>query len=82
MVTSAQRDGELVADLSPEGAALHEAEVVGVCGLSSADQAGVGRDKLDMIAVAMPSRLWQRQNTLIDRLCPPAAVLRLGTLSP
>jgi hypothetical protein len=40
MVSATQRDGELVADLTTECAALGKAQVVGIRGLPAADQAG------------------------------------------
>lgn len=39
MVAAAERHGELVADLRADGARLRKAEVVGVAGLPSADEA-------------------------------------------
>ena len=40
MVASAQRHGELVADLAAERAVLREAKMMGIRGLTAADQAG------------------------------------------
>src|ERR1700723_3666629 len=52
MIAAAERDGELVADLSAKCPALGEAQVVGVAGLPAADQAGLRRDEPEVIAVA------------------------------
>ncbi|HKM71670.1 MAG TPA: hypothetical protein VJX94_16715 [Stellaceae bacterium] len=41
MVSSAQRDSELIAHLAPEGAVLREAKVMGIRGLPAANQAGL-----------------------------------------
>ena len=60
MMTSAKRNGELIADLTPHRAALGEAKVMGISGLPAADQTRVCGDKLHMIAVTVPSRLRQR----------------------
>jgi hypothetical protein len=38
IVTSTQRDGELIADLTPHCPALCEAKVVGIRGLTAANQ--------------------------------------------
>ena len=70
VMTAAERDGELVADLAAEGAALCEAQVVGVAGLAPADQARLLGDMPDVIAVADPARFRERQFALVDTLRP------------
>jgi len=80
MMTSAKRNGELIADLAPHRAALGEAKVMGISGLPPADQAGVRGDKLDVFAVTMPPRLRQRQDALVNRWYPGAVLRRLGAL--
>ena len=74
MMASAQRHGELIADLAPKCAALRESEVVGVGRLSTANETGISCDKFDVIAVANPARLWQSQRALVDGLGPRAIV--------
>ena len=65
MMSTAERDGEFVADLAPERAMLGKANVVCICGLPSADQAGLRRDELQ-VAVAKAARLRKRQDAFID----------------
>jgi hypothetical protein len=46
VMSTAEWDGEFVADLAPERAKLGKANVVRIDGLPSADQAGLRRDVL------------------------------------
>ena len=46
MMSSAEWDGEFVADLASKRGMLSKANVVRICGLPSADQAGLRRDVL------------------------------------
>jgi hypothetical protein len=57
MVSSTQRDGELIADLAPKGLKLRKPEVVSVRGLASADQTRLLGDESDMILVPNAARL-------------------------
>jgi hypothetical protein len=57
VMSTAERDGEFVADLAPECAMLGKANVVRICGLPSADQAGLHRDELQVVLVAKAARL-------------------------
>src|SRR5579862_7567210 len=66
MVAAAERDGELVADLAAERAALREAQMVSIAWLPTADQTGLVSDKPHMLAVADPARFRQRQHALFD----------------
>jgi hypothetical protein len=68
MVPSAQRNGELIADLAPECPALGKAEVVSIHGSSAADQAGVPDDRLNVLPITNPARFRQSQHALVDRL--------------
>src|SRR4051794_31579280 len=52
MMRAAQRDGELVADLTTESSGLSEAEVMGVARLPPAHQAGLCGDIRQMIRIA------------------------------
>ena|ERR1700733_12670060 len=70
MVTSTQRDSELIAYLAPECPALRESEVVGIRGSSAANQTRVLSDRFDVIPVANPARFRPRQSALIDHLGP------------
>ena len=59
VVAAAERHGELVADFSPERAALGEAQMVGITRLAAADQARLLSDEPDVVAVTDPP--WLRQ---------------------
>jgi hypothetical protein len=56
VVTAAQRDGELVADLSTECPALRVSEVVGIRRTSPANKTRVLGDSFDVISITNPSR--------------------------
>ena len=66
VMAAAQRDGELVADLAPEGAALREAQVMGIGRSAAADQAGLLGHIFDVVAVTDPARLRQGECALVD----------------
>ena len=51
MMASAQRHGELIADLAAERAVLGEAQMVGVCRPASTNQAGPFGYELDVLFV-------------------------------
>ena len=68
MVPSTQGDGELIADLAAERPALREAQVMGICGLATANQARLFGHMSDVVAVSHPARLRQRQHAFIDSL--------------
>ena len=63
---SAQRYGELVADLAPHRAGLSEPQMVGVSGASPANQTGLRCDKFEMGFVAMPTRLADCELAFLD----------------
>jgi hypothetical protein len=60
VMTPAQRHGELIAHLTPQRAALHEAEVVSVRWSPTADQTRMCGDKLHMNPVTNPPRFGER----------------------
>ena len=66
MMSTAERDGEFVADLAPERAKLGKANVVRICGLPFTDQAALRRDEFQVVLVAKAARLWKRQDAFID----------------
>ena len=68
MVTAAQRDGEFVTDLFAERPALGEAEVMGIAGYASADQAGLLRHVFEMSPVTDPPWLRKREHAFVDPL--------------
>ncbi len=51
MMSSAQRDSELIAHLAPECTELREAKVMGIRRLPAANQAGLFGYRFDMIPV-------------------------------
>jgi hypothetical protein len=63
---SAQGDSEFVAHFSAERPRLHEAKMMGIGGLSPTYDAGVLGDKSEMLLVAVPSRLGNREGAIID----------------
>jgi hypothetical protein len=68
MMASAQWDGELIADFAPHCPALRKAQMVGVRGLTVANQTGLLGHISDVVAVSNPTRLGQSQRALIDQL--------------
>jgi hypothetical protein len=67
MVSSTKRNGELIADLAPERAALREAKMMCIAGMPTAYQTRLVGDMPDMIAIPHPPRLCQRKQALFDR---------------
>jgi hypothetical protein len=57
MMSAAQRDGELIADLASERAALREAQMVRVRRLPAANEARLRGHISDVVAVANAARL-------------------------
>jgi hypothetical protein len=50
----AEWDDKFVADLAPQCPRLHEANIVGVAGPATADQARLGRDKIEVVLITDP----------------------------
>ena len=71
MVPAAERNSELITDLSPERPALRKAEMMGVCRPSTANKARMPGDRSDVIPVTHPAGLGHGQHTLIDRSGAP-----------
>ena len=65
-MNSAQRYGELVADLEAHRAGLCEPQVVSVGGASSTDQTGLCSNEPEVGFVANPTRLANRKYTFVD----------------
>jgi len=63
---SAQRYGELVADLSSYRARLSETQMVGVGGTPPANQTGLRGNELEVRFMAMPARLANRELAFFD----------------
>ncbi len=68
MVSPAQRHRELVADLAPERAALHKAQVMRIAGCPAADEASLHRHAFDVLAVADSAGLGERENAFVDAI--------------
>ena len=66
VMTAAKRDGELVADLTPQGPRLRKPKMMGVRRLSSADQARTPSDIFDVLAIPNSPRLRERKRPLVD----------------
>jgi hypothetical protein len=69
MMSSAQRDRELVTDLAAESAVLREPEMMRVARLTPTDQTGLLGDIAHVIAIANAPRLRMHEHCLINRLC-------------
>ena len=66
MVPSAQRHGELIADLPAERTALGEAQMMRITRQTAADQAWLFRHEADVLAVAHAARLWEGKQGFVD----------------
>ena len=66
MMAAAQRHDELIADLAAEGAALREAQMMGICRPAAANQARLFGHELDVFLVAKAARLGMGQSALVD----------------
>jgi hypothetical protein len=66
VVGAAERDGELVADLAAQRPRLAEAQVMGVGGAATADEAWLLGDELDVGFVADAARLRKAQAAFVD----------------
>ena len=64
----AQRHGELIADLAAERAVLREAQMVSICGLPAANQAGLFGNELDVLRSRKRRGSGTGKPALIDRL--------------
>ena len=66
VMNSAQRYGELVADLEPHRAGLGEPQMVGVGWASSTDQTGLRGNEPEVGLVAKATGLADRKYTFVD----------------
>src|ERR1700683_479341 len=66
MVTAAQGDGELIANLAPQCRVLREPKVMAVGRPAAAYQTSLRGNVFDVIPVTNPARLRERQNALVD----------------
>src|SRR5205814_1434633 len=68
VMDAAERHCELVADLAPERARLHVAQMMGVGGPAAADEARLLGDVTQVLTVAKASRHRNSQHALVDAL--------------
>ena len=66
MMTAAERDGELIADLHADGPRLGKAQMVGIGWLPAADETGLRGHKLKVSLVAQPLGLGDSELALVD----------------
>ena len=66
MVTAAKRDGEFVADFTPQGRRLREPQMMRIRRLSSAYQARPPGDVFHVMAIPKPTRFRERKRALVD----------------
>src|SRR6516164_7638847 len=70
MMTTAERDRELIANFSAQSRGLCKAEMMCIGGTATANQAWLLGDKFHVLPIANSTRHRQRQNRLIDTRCP------------
>ena len=66
MMSPTQRHSEFIADLAPERATLHEAQVMCVRWQTTANQTWLFGNRFDVLPVSNAAWLWSRQKGLID----------------
>src|SRR6516165_10046847 len=69
VMTSAERNGELIAHLQPDSSGLGEAQVMRVGRLPATDKTRLCGHKLQMGLVTQPLWLGQCERTLVDSCC-------------
>ena len=74
MVTAAERNSEFIADLATECLALRKAEMMGICGPSTANQARMLGDRSDVIPVTHAAGFGYGQHALLDRMGASSAL--------
>ena len=65
MVSAAERDGELIADLATKCPPLRKPQMMGIRGLAAADQARLLGHLSDMLPVPNPAGFWKGQGALV-----------------
>jgi hypothetical protein len=66
MMGSTERDGKLIAGPTPQGARLHEPQMMRVRRAPSADKAGLCRNELEVRTVAVTAGFAQRECAFVD----------------
>src|SRR6516162_4474494 len=89
VMTPAQRNRKLVADLPAKRRRLGKAQIVSIGGPTTADQTRLLSDRFDVLSVANPPRRRQGKNSLVNGHrpistaappCPQFGFRRIGTL--
>ena len=70
MMTTAERNRELIADLPAEGRRLCKTEMMRISGTPAANQAWLLGDRFHMLPVTNPAGQRQRQYRFVDTRCP------------
>lgn len=70
MVSAAERNGKLVADLTAKRAVLGEPQVMRITGCATANETGLCRHVPDMLAVSDSTGFGQSKNALVDPFRP------------
>ena len=70
MMTTAERNRKLIADLAAEGRRLCKTEMMRIGGTPAAHQAWLLGDRFHMLPVANPAQHRQRQDRFVDTRCP------------
>jgi len=81
MMSTAQRDRELVADLAAEGAGLRVANMMGIAGLAAAHEARLQAHEVPVLLVAIAPRLTESEHAFIDRGDGPRRFRAVGALN-
>ena len=70
MMTTAERDSELIADLPTESRRLCKTKMMRISRMPAANQAWLLGDRFHMFPVAYPAEHRQRQDRFVDTRCP------------
>ena len=76
MMGAAKRDGEFITGFTTQSARLREAQMMCVGRLAAAEQAGLLRDKTQVLAVAISAWSAEGENALVDARCQVGIVHR------
>src|SRR5262245_4182543 len=82
VMTAAEWDRKLIADLAAERAGLRKSEVVGVRGLAATDEARLLHYIAKVVPVAIAARRRHREYALIDAHLISATFIDLANLVP
>jgi hypothetical protein len=66
MMSSAERDGKLIADLAARCRRLRKPKVMSVGRTPATNEAGLFGNRLDVLSVTNPARGWQCQEAFVE----------------